>query len=158
MEAQEEIGWMNFVLGRWSTKWLLVQKKHYERIKSEKIPKRWVVAILHKLMMILWDMWDFRNDAVHAPSGPLTRQESQNLDIEIEEAYIVGGNELQRGDRYLFTNRTMAETIATLTPARKRQWLEDVFLARERRLYQYDTPIPTAQLRRTMENYVIHEE
>ena len=30
--AQEEIGWVNFVLGRWTTRWLVVQQLHFEWI------------------------------------------------------------------------------------------------------------------------------
>ena len=36
--AQEEIGWVNFVLGRWTTRWLVVQQLHFDRIQSKKSP------------------------------------------------------------------------------------------------------------------------
>ena len=52
---QAKIGWHNFILGRWTYKWKIVQKAHYDRIGSRKTPKRWLTAILHKLSMICWD-------------------------------------------------------------------------------------------------------
>ena len=61
IREQAKIGWHNFILWRWTYKWNILQKAHYDRIGSRKTPKRWVTAILHKLSMICWDLWDFRN-------------------------------------------------------------------------------------------------
>ena len=84
MEAQEEIGWVNFILGRWTTKWLVVQKNYYSRLNICNSPKRWVIAIIHKLLMITWNLWDFRNGFIHSPSGPLARQEHHTLNLQID--------------------------------------------------------------------------
>ena len=49
---QEEIGWNNFVLGRWSTLWQQAQLLHYKSIGSKKSAKRWTIEALHHLMMM----------------------------------------------------------------------------------------------------------
>ena len=48
IREQAKIGWHNFILGRWTYKWKIVQKAHYDRIGSRKTPKRWLTAILRK--------------------------------------------------------------------------------------------------------------
>ena len=85
LQGQEEIGWVNFVLGRWSTKWLIVQQNHFDNINSKCNVHRWVSAIIHKLMMITWDLWDFRNSVIHGPSGPIAQQEHHELDLQLDE-------------------------------------------------------------------------
>ena len=56
IREQAKIGWHNFILGRWTYKWKIVQKAQYDRIGSRKTPKRWLTAILPKLSRICWDL------------------------------------------------------------------------------------------------------
>ena len=56
MEDQADIGWTNFLCGRWGVKWKEAQKRHYLRMNKKKSARLWIIAILKKLMMIRWDM------------------------------------------------------------------------------------------------------
>ena len=71
MQDQQHIGWINFFAGRWGIKWKEAQKRHYMRMNKKKSAKLWVVAILKKMMMIQCDLWQFRNQVLHSPTGPL---------------------------------------------------------------------------------------
>ena len=56
------VGWFNFVLGRWTYKWEVVQQSHDKRIDSWKTNKQWAITILLKFSMICWDLWDFHKN------------------------------------------------------------------------------------------------
>ena len=154
MEAQEEIGWVNFILGRWTTKWLVVQKNYYSWLDIRNSPKRWVIAIIHKLLMITWNLWDFRNGFIHSPSGPVARLEHQTLNSQIDAQWDQGYDDLFESDKYLFTNRTQEE-IRKLAKEAKQQWLKDVELAREQE-EPLENQLPMVQLQRTLHNWLIH--
>ena len=61
---QQQIGWHNFMMGRWSPRWQAIQARHYSLIRSRKSSKRWAIAICRELLQISWDMWQFRNGYV----------------------------------------------------------------------------------------------
>ena len=59
IRAQQKIGWDNFVLGRWSPLWQTVQAKYVSSFGSKPFPRQWAIAVIEKLVMITWDMWQF---------------------------------------------------------------------------------------------------
>ena len=56
IEDQADIGWTNFLCGRWSVIWKEAQKRHYLQINKRKSAYLWVIAILKKLLLMHWDM------------------------------------------------------------------------------------------------------
>lgn len=83
MKDQEKIGWTNFFLGRWSPKWQAIQAKHYERISSKKSPRRWATAVIHRLFLVAWDLWQHRNDQLHGKVGTKTLARHLSYDTRI---------------------------------------------------------------------------
>ena len=69
-EQNRGLGWTNFVLGRWSPKWQMVRQKYLTSIRSRKSSLRWAVAVIHKLLMTVWNVWDFRNNINKGKNGP----------------------------------------------------------------------------------------
>lgn len=68
---QCHLGWENFVFGRWCPAWRHHQAIHYAEIGSRKSSLRWATAIIHKLLLIAWDLWQYRNNRhFHAAAGP----------------------------------------------------------------------------------------
>ena len=65
-EDQADIGWTNFLCGRWGVKWKEAQKRHYLQMNKRKSARLWVITILEKLLPICWDMWQFCNEALHS--------------------------------------------------------------------------------------------
>ena len=52
MQDQADIGWINFLCGRWSVKWKEAQKRHYLWMNKKKSARLWTITILKKLLMI----------------------------------------------------------------------------------------------------------
>ena len=44
--------------------WAFIQKLHYSRISSSSSGSKWITAILYKLSMTIWTLWQFHNDSV----------------------------------------------------------------------------------------------
>ena len=144
---------MNFVLGRWTTRWLVVQQLHFGRIQSKRSPSKWASAIIHKLLLISWDLWTYRNGLIHAPSGPLSLQEHHTLNLDIDAQFEEGFDQLYQSDQYLYRNLTREE-IYNWDTGRKRQWLQDVANAREQEEDLTNQVIPVVQLTNSLEHWL----
>ena len=90
MQDQHCIGWINFFAGRWGMKWKEAQKRHYMRMNMKKSAKLCVVAILKKMMMIQWDLWQFCNQVLHSPNGPLAVASHYSLNYRISKEIAKG--------------------------------------------------------------------
>ena len=151
--AQEGIGYMNFVLGHWTTKWLVVQQLHFERIKSKRSPRRWASAIIHKLLLISWDLWKYRNGLIHAPTGPISLQEHHTLNLDIDAQFEEDFDELYESDKYLYRNLTQEE-MYKWDAGRKRQWLQDVNNTWEQEEDLTNQVIPVVQLQNSLAQWL----
>ena len=49
--------------------WAFIQKLHYSRICSSCLDFQWITAILYKLSMTIWTLWQFHNEGVYSPSS-----------------------------------------------------------------------------------------
>ena len=129
IREQNKIRWDNFILGRWSLKWQRIQKNYYASIKSKRSVKRWAVAIIHKLIMIVWDLWSFRNKLVHGPKGIEESERHKKLNSKIEEEYSKGSLTLIEKDKHLIEDNGLDDlTIGTVYD--KQAWLERIEAAR----------------------------
>ena len=155
IKTQAKIGWFNFVLGRWTYKWKIVQQAHYQRIGSKKTAKRWLTAILHKLSLVCWDLWKFRNKVLHAPSGPLLVAQNHRLNQDIENEFADGTADLRKQDHSLFKKWTV-QKLQRSDVHTKQQWLESVRLAREQYEAPEDAIIMENPLVRAMRQWLIH--
>ena len=50
--GQAEIGWTNFLCGRWGVTWRQAQQTHYLKTKSRKSVRLWAIAVLKKLFLV----------------------------------------------------------------------------------------------------------
>jgi hypothetical protein len=82
------LGWNNFILGRWSPKWQKAQQNYYNLTRSKRTSKRWATAIIHKLLLTVWDQWQFRNSIAHSDEGPISialhRQLNGNMQLHMK--------------------------------------------------------------------------
>ena len=69
VKDQVKIGWNNFVLGRWSKKWQRVQQRYIRDTGNRQSSLQWTSTIIHKLLLIAWDMWQYINSVLHDPAG-----------------------------------------------------------------------------------------
>ena len=49
--------------------WAFIQKLHYSRIGSSCFGFQWITAILYKLSMTVWTLWQFHNEGVYSSSS-----------------------------------------------------------------------------------------
>ena len=124
------LGWTNFVLGRWSPKWQTVQQQYYNRTRSKRTSKRWATSIIHKLLLTVWDLWDYRNSIKHGGAGPIVRSQHRQLNTRIRQEFREGYGEILAHEKYLFRSYTFS-LLARYDLAQKKQWLESVQLARK---------------------------
>ena len=93
-EDQAEIGWTNFLCGRWGVKWKEAQKRHYLIMNKGKSARLWVNAILRKLLLLRWDMRQFCNAALHSPTGATVITSRHSLNYKIDEEIRRGTDDI----------------------------------------------------------------
>jgi len=129
-EHQDDIGWTNFMLGRMAPEWASAQQLYFDWLGRRRTGKRWLVALTVKLLNLVWDMWDHRNNVLHASLHPWNLIEVRQADIQIEEEYARGYENLLRKD-YKWLRQSL-QTVKKLPIENKLQWIESVRLARIR--------------------------
>jgi hypothetical protein len=134
-DHQDKIGWTNLMLGRMAPEWAAAQQSYLDWLGRRTTGKRWLIALTVKLLNISWDMWDHRNRILHASTHPWNLLKVQELDLNIEDEYRQGYQNLQRKD-YKWLHRTLA-VMKKLTPEAKQQWLTSIQLSR--RTYERNT-------------------
>lgn len=92
IDHQNKIGWNNVPLGLISSFWNEVQEQHHTHMKYKyTLGKRWVVELIKKCWMILWDMWDHRNGILHSQTTTAEKKkEERKINQQIK-------NELKKG-------------------------------------------------------------
>ena len=71
-EAQMNASWEALVEGRPVLGWAQYQQNFLTQLGSKCSGKRWLVAVLKKLLDIAWDLWDQRNGIPHKQKGSAT--------------------------------------------------------------------------------------
>ena len=113
---QHEIGWDNFMIGRWSTKWQEAQEFFLSQSNSKRSPLRWTTAIIKKLLEICWNVWDFRNGHMHGLGSKEDRLVHRELNNLICQEYMAGYFELLPTDYCWFTDQTPEQLMQTGLP------------------------------------------
>ena len=117
------------MLGRWSPKWRHVQQRYLKSIKSKRSSLRWCTAIIYKLMLTVWDVWQYRNQLVFADDGELQVDERNRIHNLINQEFIIGRNDLLEGDQFLFEDYTLDQLLTSDTVL-KRAWIDRIKAAR----------------------------
>ena len=130
IKDQQKIGWNNFILGRWSKKWQLVQKRYFAEIGSRKSSLRWTTSIIYKLMMTVWDIWNFRNSLIHGKGGVNQRAKNKDLNEDIRIQLDIGLQNLLKKDQYLRKKYTRSKLLHDSTIVDKQNWIRAVKAAR----------------------------
>ena len=81
VDSHELIGWWPLICGKWSVNWLHHHSKTYQRIGSQRSPRRWQKAVSCSLLQMADDFWQFQNDMLHAPD----QQKSQHMKLSNAE-------------------------------------------------------------------------
>jgi len=73
-------------------------------------------------------MWQYQNDRLHGPAGPLVLDEHRQLNLWIEEEMIAGCTNMHQPSWYLIRVNTLLE-LTQLDIPEKKLWLSSVHLA-----------------------------
>lgn len=110
--AQDRFGWRNFVEGKISTEWRILQSRHYLEIGSRRSGDRWA----EKLVTTLRSMWTYCNSVLHErDKDDLKIRDGAALAAAVNEQFVLGHAGLARRDRH-FMNRGH-ENVAQLPVA-----------------------------------------
>jgi hypothetical protein len=150
-DQNNHLGWNNFFLGKWSPEWQKVQQQFYTQTNSKRSSKRWATAIIHKLLLTVWDQWQFRNKIAHSDEGPIAQRLHCTLNSRILEEFQEDNTQLLVGDKYLFRAYTYL-TLQAMPREDKQRWLESVNLAKKVRNYD-NAPTPHLAV---MRNFMQH--
>jgi hypothetical protein len=110
----------------WHVGWAEVQDTYYRHIGSQRSGKRWLIALINKVWLTSWDLWEDRN-GVNADrrdaAGRLV------LLARVTAEFRLGHISLHRKSRRLFTDRSELVLLGAKTQTLE-SWLLRVDSAR----------------------------
>mmetsp|Transcript_46473 Transcript_46473/g.51810 ORF Transcript_46473/g.51810 Transcript_46473/m.51810 type:complete len:195 (+) Transcript_46473:764-1348(+) len=104
------------------------KEPHYLRMNKKKSTCLWTIAILKRLLMIRWDMWQFRNDALHSLTGPTSIASHHSLNYRISEEKRIGTDGIDRSDYHFFSKHYTITKLQSSSITDKKLWLDSVRL------------------------------
>ena len=144
IKDQVDIGWINFLCGRWSDKWKQAQKRHYLQMNKKKPACLWTIAILKKLLMIRWDMWQFRNQILHSLTDLTSIVGHHSLNYQISKGKRIGINSIDQSNYHLFSKLYTTIKLQSSSIINKKLWLKLLSLARREHVEPDNKIIPLA--------------
>ena len=130
------------------------QSTYYQSINSLRSSRRWATAIIRKLHLIAWDMWDHRNAILHSAQNANHNITHQRLNLLIWNEHQQGLEGLESQDRHWIRAYPL-HLLYTQSIETKQLWLDSICWAR----MQYDPSEQQAQRsleqqRRTMQQWL----
>ena len=125
-QCQQQLGWTAFCLGRVAIEW----QQCTTSVDAHNNPKRWVRALIQKLFLTIWNMWDHRNTVLHDPNGRILSREHEQVNAKIRLEYMMGSWDLLLPDQALLLKPV--EYICSRSLDRKVIWLQALASARNR--------------------------
>ena len=122
-----------------------MQQQYLTSIRSRKSSLRWAAAVIHKLLMTVWNVWDFRNNINQGKNGPEYFLKEEDLCRKISEEYSLGITNLLSKDQHLIYGY-FKKTLFEMKFGRQRDWIKQIQLARKEFLSGVQ-PIPRRQPR-----------
>jgi hypothetical protein len=122
---QQNCGWRNFFEGLLLSDWRDAIQDYHQKLASKKSPKRWISALIRKMWMIAWDLWEHRNGHLHNKEVSLL---TQQVDLAISDQFSIGYADLDGSTRALFRGGLPAVLAKPLDV--KQQWLRRIQQAR----------------------------
>jgi len=124
---QDDIGWNSAFEGRWSTKWLAIQDLHFKNNHLRRSGLRWLTAMIGKLWMTAWSLWEHRNGVQQTVL--LASRRAANRPV-IEDEYGKGPIGLASYDQGLF--KTLLSDRLKEALNKQDAWIRRVRAARSR--------------------------
>jgi len=129
-QLQDHIGWGLALKGCIAKQWRDKQEAYWKVCKSRQSSLCWMTALLTRLMMTAWDMWNYRNKALHKLE--INKQDilEANVNKQIREVYGKGVRS-SLPDTHVLMKRSLAQLLSFSTQY-KNKWLASVDAAMAR--------------------------
>ena len=105
-KEQDQIGWHNFLVGRISSAWGMVQQQYFDAHTTNPNAHHgrcWMKRFIPRIYELVHEVWLYRNSVVHnAVEEKLNQQELRKLNIEIDGLYAQGASKVCHTHRFLF--------------------------------------------------------
>jgi len=129
-QLQDQIGWGLALEGCIAKGWRKEQEAYWKGFKSRRSSRRWTIALLTRLMMMAWDMWEHQNKALHEVEENRQIILEAELNQHIREVYGQGLRHLPHNS-YNILKCSQARILQFSAPY-KQQWLASVEAAKAR--------------------------
>jgi hypothetical protein len=127
---QQQVGWFNFIQGFISMHWRTCQSEHLINIRSQKSALLWMTRFQHKLYLIVWEMWNHRNQLLHGAGDKIHITSLATIDTDIQLEWKRGMDTLPSRYANLFSG-SLHKTLQ-LSPVEKKRWLTCIWAARDK--------------------------
>ena len=98
-------------------------------MKSRKSACLWAIAILKKLLLLRWDIWQLRNTALHLPTGITAITSHHSLNYKIDEEICQGTDGIDCSNYCLFSPLNTLTKLQSSSIHDKEQWRNEVSMA-----------------------------
>jgi hypothetical protein len=122
---QQEIGWFNFLQGRISTRWVIMQSDYYQLINSKRTATTWARRLICHLWELSRNMWLHRNHILHESPNAETEKLSRRMDRRILTKFWKNLDGLSPPHHYLL-RRNPLNRVLKWQNHEKLAWLDTV--------------------------------
>jgi len=149
-QIQDQIGWGLALEGCIAKQWRDEQDQYWKAFKSRRSSRRWTTALLTRLMMTAWDMWNHRNKALHEQEQNKQDILEATLNQQIQDVYNQGTSRLLP-DAHTLMKQSQTRLLR-FSVHYKHQWLASMEAAKAR--FKRHTGGQNRTRRRTMTQYL----
>jgi hypothetical protein len=130
---QDEIGWQNFVEGKITRSWGMLQLLHYQELHSKHTMDMWTAGLVTQLLELTHGMWLHRNGVLHAVDAQgLPLKQAAELEAAIHDEFRKSMEGLAHKDHHFI--RRGRDNVMSMSVVDKRGWLRGIQLAHESRM------------------------
>jgi len=114
-QAQDQIGWHNFLLGQIASAWSPLQQQHLDSIGSNHTSDIWVSNVVTHLLF--HSLWVFCNQVVHDQTLVDCAQVAEaDLSATIQLQFDLGSQDLLCSEQHCVDNHSIASLLHTPFP------------------------------------------
>ena len=123
MQRQRAIGLYPWMCGFMCTDWAKLQALHFEDIGSRRCPQRWTAQLAEKLINIIFNLWNHRNETLHKHENTITEKTNNKLNTTIKTigSSLPNMRLLTKAERRFFFRFATIQKIQERNIHRKRQ-------------------------------------
>eukprot|EP00978_Attheya_sp_CCMP212_P032088 scaffold123677_cov34-Attheya_sp.AAC.3 len=130
ISSQSMVGWGAFLEGYLVLDWEILMDRHYESITSRRTGLRWCSGIIHRLWLLIHDLWEHRNAVLHDVIPAAVQQATVQLNASVSGQYHQGLNGLSPPNFRSYFSRSLVDLL-NMTVSYKRNWLANLVASRD---------------------------